>query len=396
MKHDDLIRFVRTFMTHVKSNSLDREALTERLRGELRHLGDYRAALFVEMYWEIHDEWERRLRADNLVDFEDMLVLAADHLEAGRFDPGYDLVMVDEFQDASNARARIVRGLLRRPGRFLLAVGDDWQSVNRFAGSDLSVMTNFAEWFGHGPELRLETTFRCPQPICDAATRFVMRNPRQLTKEVRSTQVDIAPSVRIVRASPQGSAESLAKYLEELSALAIAGQITPGVDGRISVKVLGRYRFDDALMPKGKLPALDVQFLTVHRSKGLEADYIVVPRMVTGKYGFPSGIVDDPLLDLVMAAPDRFPHAEERRLFYVALTRARRGVLLITEQGYESPFVTELVNDGVAVVEGQPTLVQCFKCLKGTMVPRESKFGPFLGCSSYPACNHTQSYKAAG
>ena len=391
MKHDDLIRFVRTFMTHVKSNSLNREALTERLQDKLRHLGGYRTALFVEIYWEIHDEWERRLRADNLVDFEDMLVLAAEHLEAGGFDPDYDLVMVDEFQDASNARARIVRGLLRRPGRFLLAVGDDWQSVNRFAGSDLSVMTNFEEWFGPGPELRLEQTFRCPQSICDAATGFVMKNPRQLPKEVRSDQVDVAPSVRIVCASHQGSADALAQHLEELAAQAIAGQIAPGVDGRISVKVLGRYRFDGGLMPKGELPGLDVQFLTVHRSKGLEADYIVVPRIVTGKYGFPSGIVDDPLLELVMAAPDLFPHAEERRLFYVALTRARRGVLLITEQGYESPFVKELVNDGVAIVEGQPALIQCPRCLKGSMLPRQGKFGPFLGCSSYPACNHTQS-----
>ena len=256
-------------------------------------------------------------------------------------------------------------------------------------------MTNFEEWFGPGPELRLEQTFRCPQSICDAATGFVMKNPRQLPKEVRSVHEGAGPPVRIVRASPQGTADALAHHLEELSALATAGQITPGADGRISVKVLGRYRFDGGLMPKRKLPGLDVQFLTVHRSKGLEADYIVVPRMVTGKYGFPSGIVDDPLLDLVMAAAERFPHAEERRLFYVALTRARRGVLLITEQGCESPFVKELVNDGVAVVEGKPTLIQCPKCLNGTIVPKQGKFGPFLGCTGYPMCNYTQSWPPA-
>lgn len=111
------------------------------------------------------------------MDFEDMLVAAADHLEAGRADLGYELVMVDEFQDASRARARLVRGLLACPHRYLLAVGDDWQSINRFAGADLSVMTEFTTWFGPGPQLALTTTFRCPQAICDVASAFVAKNP---------------------------------------------------------------------------------------------------------------------------------------------------------------------------------------------------------------------------
>ena len=79
-----------------------------------------------------------------------MLVQAADHLEAGRANCPYDLILVDELQDASQARARLVRGLVRGPGHFLLAVGDDWQSINRFAGADLSVMTSFEQWFGRG------------------------------------------------------------------------------------------------------------------------------------------------------------------------------------------------------------------------------------------------------
>ncbi|MFY9929243.1 MAG: UvrD-helicase domain-containing protein, partial [Streptosporangiaceae bacterium] len=137
MQHEDLARLVRTFMTHVKSNSWTAEGLERRLAADLGRLDGFRTRLFLEVYWQIHGEWERRLAADRSVDFEDMLVQAAGHLEAGNVDAGYDLIMVDEFQDASRARARLVRGLVQTPGRFLMAVGDDWQSINRFAGADL-------------------------------------------------------------------------------------------------------------------------------------------------------------------------------------------------------------------------------------------------------------------
>ena len=153
MKHEDLARLVRTFMAHVKSNSSTAEDLERRLASHLAHLNGYRTRLFLEVYWQIHAEWERRLAADRSADFEDMLVQAAGHLEAGNVDCPYDLIMVDEFQDASQARARLVRGLVKTPGRFLLAVGDDWQSINRFAGADLSVMTDFEAWFGRGQQI---------------------------------------------------------------------------------------------------------------------------------------------------------------------------------------------------------------------------------------------------
>jgi len=189
MKHEDLSRLVRTFMAHVKSNSWTKETLHRRLDTDLVHLAGYRSRLFLDLYWEIHAGWQRRLAADRTVDFEDMLVQAADALEAGRVDCGYDLVLVDEFQDASRARARLVRGLVSRPGRYLLVVGDDWQSINRFAGADMSVMTGFERWFGRGQRLALTTTFRCTQRICDVARTFVSRNPAQFDKPMRSSQL---------------------------------------------------------------------------------------------------------------------------------------------------------------------------------------------------------------
>jgi len=390
MKHGDLARLVRTFMTHVKSNSWTAEDLERRLAADLARLNGFRTRLFLQVYWPIHAEWERRLAADRSVDFEDMLVQAAGHLEAGTSDAGYDLIMVDEFQDASRARARLVRSLVKTPGRFLMAVGDDWQSINRFAGADLSVMTDFEALFGRGHQLALTTTFRCTQTICDVARTFVSKNPNQFSKPMRSAHQDPGPPVTVIQADDPAGA--LASYLDDLSTAVSGGSVPNGRDGTVSVDVLGRYGSERDVLPRHLPVNLHVRFRTVHGSKGLEADYIVIPGMTTGTYGFPSTIADDPVLDLAMPAPETFPHAEERRLFYVALTRARRAVLLITHPRRMSPFVIELLKDPHVTVTGNsdaPVQI-CPGCGQGTLVERNGKFGPFLGCSTFPACKHTR------
>ena len=385
MKHEDLARLVRTFMAHVKSNSWTREDLEVRLMTDLPHLAGYRTRLFLDVYWKIHDEWEKRLAAERSVDFEDMLVRAANHLESADVDGEYDLIMVDEFQDASQARARLVRGLVRTPGRFLLAVGDDWQSINRFAGADLSVMTAFESWFGRGPQLALTKTFRCPQTICDVASTFVSKNPNQFTKTMTSVQAEAGPPITVIRSDD--TAGAVAAYLTQLSIKVDKGLVSSS-RGLVTVDVLGRYGFERQVVPASTPKNLRVMFRTVHGAKGLEADYIVIPGMTTGTYGFPSTIADDPVLDLAMPSPESYEHAEERRLLYVALTRARREVLLITPTHQMSPFVVELLtHPGVTSVgaNGKPVRV-CTRCGKGALVDRTGPYGPFVGCSTFPAC----------
>ena len=389
LEHADLCRLIRTFMSHVKSGSHTRESLDERLAGDRGRLATYRTSLFLDLYWQIHAEWQSRLAAAQAVDFEDMLVSAAAHLEAGDISAHFDLIMVDEFQDASQARARLVRALLRDPGKYLLAVGDDWQSINRFAGADISVLTDFHRLFGGGDTLRLETTFRCPQSLCDVASLFVQKNPRQIRKSVRSAHAGLGAAVTIIRAEAPGAIQgALASHLQDIASN--AGR-EPG--RKISVDVLGRYGFDRDVMPRRAPSGLEVTFRTAHAAKGLEADYIVIPRMLSGVYGFPSEIVDDPLLDLVMAEADSYPHAEERRLFYVAMTRARRGLTLITAKGNESPFVLELLKDGLVTsrdVGGLPDSVRiCPTCGEGSLVRRNGPYGEFFGCSRFPRCRAT-------
>lgn len=319
----DLVRLVRTFMTHVKSNSLTPADLTQRLTAG--RLGNRpRAELFLTLYWRIHSAWQDRLAAGGYVDFEDMLVQAADHLEQGRHTSPYELVLVDEFQDASQARARLTRTLVDARGRYLLAVGDDWQSINRFAGADLMVQRRFHDYFGAGPTVYLSTTFRCHQAVTDTATRFIAKNPGQLTKTVTSVRggaPDLAAheGVQVRQVADRDAIPAVAAFLAELDAAVgtanLAGAASAPGRAMVTVDVLGRYRHDADLVPHRSFRNLRVAFRTIHSAKGLEADYVVVPNLTTGTHGFPSQIADEPVLALAMSEADPYPHAEERRLF---------------------------------------------------------------------------------
>ena len=88
----------------------------------------------------------------------------------------FGYILVDEFQDISPARARLLKALLdKSPGSQLFAVGDDWQAIYRFGGSDIAVMREFGERFGTFELIDLETTFRCSDRIAAVATDFMLR-----------------------------------------------------------------------------------------------------------------------------------------------------------------------------------------------------------------------------
>ncbi len=386
LKHEDLARLVRTFMCHVKSNSWSDEDLERRLRGEVTGLDGFRTRLFLSCYWPIHKEWHDRLRAEDSVDFEDMLVYAADLLERGAVSLPYQLVLVDEFQDSSQARAQFVKGLLKQPGRYLLAGGDDWQSINRFAGADVSVMSQFSKWFGHGPQLALTITYRCSQEICDVARRFVSKNPVQFDKSMRSVATSPGRPVTVV--STDDESRAVVQILNRLSAEALVSAVSVDYSEVTTVSVLGRYRFQQEVLPKQKWEGLDVTFRTVHGSKGLESDFVVIVGMSADTFGFPSNVTDDPVLELAMPTPDTYLHAEERRLFYVALTRARQGVFILASLAKPSPFVVELLSDPKVTVElpGGGSVIVCPSCRKGTLAEVHGPYDPFMGCSVFPAC----------
>jgi DNA helicase-4 len=251
-------------------------------------------------------------------------------------------------------------------------------------------MTEFESKFGKAVTLKLETTFRCPQTLCDISSKFVQKNPKQLQKQVRSPRSDIETPIRIVSVTD----DTWIRAAIEARVTELAQQQT--WTGRpLKVYVLGRYRRDEVYKPRTyDTTRLKVEFITVHSSKGLEADHVILPRITSETLGFPSRVVDDPVLQLAMPGGDGFEFAEERRLFYVALTRARQTVTLVTVARKESAFVFELVKDfGLKVYDANGTESSsevCPECRTGFLVSRTGRYGPFFGCTNYPRCNHTR------
>ena len=384
---DPFIRLLATFLQHFKGSRLSLGAVAQRARS----LDDEgRAAAFVTVFGPIFERYQETLARAGEIDFHDMINRATEHVEAGRYRSPFRYILVDEFQDISPARAWLLKALLdSSPGAQLFAVGDDWQAIYRFGGSDIAVMREFGERFGEFERIDLETTFRCSNRIAAVATDFVLRNPAQIRKTVRATRRVDGPAVHVGLPGDEG----LSLLKEALDRIA---EDAARCDGTSDVLLLGRYRHLQPLNLRNlakQYPGLRFSYMTVHRSKGLEADYAVVLGLCAGKHGFPVEIADDPLLDLVMTAPEAHPNAEERRLLYVALTRARRQAFLLAEGGPPSAFVTELIDGEYDItVFGRPPEgdVPCPQCKEGRVERRENvRDGSiFYGCSNWPYCEH--------
>lgn len=391
----DMSTLLRTFIKHAKSNELDPATLVSQASAMPQ---PYRAKLFAAIASKVMAAYENKLQEIGDVDFEDLIVDAARHAASDEFKHLYKLILVDEFQDISRARAKLLLSLLNKePDCKLFAVGDDWQSIYRFAGSDIAIFTGFQSIFGYTATNYLSQTFRSNQGIADVAASFVQRNPSQMKKTVRATDMT-TDNVVVIRqyARLQEMEGLIEEVLTELAEVNCSKK-------QVTVFILGRYRHQSpdklTYWQKQFTTNLNIEFKTIHSSKGLQADYVILIGLHSGKSAFPSEIADDPLLQMVMPTPETFQHSEERRLLYVALTRAKHAVYLLGGEHTPSCFLTELQGGVLSkpTTHGSSSLDKaakgselCPRCKVGHLRKRQGKYGTFLGCSNYPACSHTQ------
>lgn len=393
--------FIRTFITLCKSGGLSPATLTAKADSQRDR---YRALAFLDVAVPVFQAYEAKLATLRCIDFEDMIRTATKYVEERKFVHPYQLILVDEFQDIAHGRAKLVLAMLdQNPDCRLFAVGDDWQSIYRFTGSDIGIMTKFANHFGVTATNYLTWTFRSNQGITDVAATFVQANPAQLKKTVRAVDKTKDATIQILEYGKDEDSEGvLAAEINTLADIARAEQRI------LRVFLLGRYNHLKpgtlASWKKRHSGALDIQFLSLHRSKGLEADFVFLLGVNSGPYSFPSEIVDDPLLDLVLPVPEAFEYSEERRLFYVGLTRAKRRTYVLTKKSRISRFIQELLKPqhrGTVIyrsgkVEGDhPDVEACPTCGTGVLRVITGQYGPFMACSNYPACSEKKKVSTA-
>ncbi|MFS3860441.1 DNA helicase IV [Proteus mirabilis] len=280
--------------------------------------------------------WKTALKEENAIDFSGLLHQAINLIEKGRFVSPWKHILVDEFQDISPLRAALLNALKQQNTQTsLFAVGDDWQAIYRFSGAELLLTTAFHQSFGDGAECALDTTYRFNSTIGDVANTFIQQNPNQLAKPLNSLTKGNKKAVVLL---PDDQLESL---LNKMSGY---------VSDDETILLLARYHYlQPDLLKKAKTrwPKLKLQFMTFHASKGQQADYVIILGLQSGKDGFPAPARESMIETALLPPVEDYPDAEERRLMYVALTRAKKQVWLLFNKQQPSCFVSELKSQGV-------------------------------------------------
>lgn len=384
------------------------------LRQTTRPIDKARTEIFLQLFEPILVGYEQKMQQDAEMDFSDMIASATRALEKGSFHHQYDYVLVDEFQDLSGGRGKLLRALLAsRPNMRLFAVGDDWQSIYRFNGSDLRFFTRFDQQFSPAKMLPLDKSYRFNNRIHELSARFVTRNPEQLKKTITTAAQVEHPAVQLLDIQEMMS-KTEAKDKTARKAEAYAMQINRALKRchtreqrldrkqRAVVMLIGRYRQKnmqvlqalDIKTLERTYPTLSIQYQTAHASKGLEADYVIILGLEKGS--FPSAKENDELIDLLLPEREAYLFAEERRLLYVAITRARHYVFLVFDGPQASVFAKEMADMGQYFITKNDALSlgkwHCPDCETGWLESKTNRYDKtFYTCSLAPACDHLAS-----
>ena len=313
---------------------------------------------FVEAYRQMEEEKKE-------IDFTDAIIWATELCNNGHR-PDYDYILVDEFQDISLDRYRFLQALRRgKPLTKLFCVGDDWQSIYRFAGSDMALFKHFEDYFGYTKKCLMETTYRFGEPAIEKSSKFILANPEQAFKNVHSFKTDSETLLDFLSTQDRADAIATVKYLVD--------QIPADKE----ILLLGRYGFDVNIFKNTDLGlhttkdrvyvtygSRQMNFLTVHQSKGLECDYIILLNCNGGTLGFPADIADSPVLKYVLSEPDAFAYSEERRVFYVGITRAKKHTWVLYDINNPSPFVKEFIETAPLSLPAGDGILDSERCPK--------------------------------
>ena len=391
---------------------------------------------FIEIFSFFYNEYEKLLQESGgsdekinttYIDFDDQIVKAKKILRNDKVEI-FNHILADEFQDISHQRAEIIQLLQKYSSAKLFFVGDDWQSINGFAGSNPQIMTTqFKKYFGENRIIKLRYTYRFNDKVCKITKKFIEENETQIPKDLisyKGAQIQNAENVKwnkeipihfifnpskedlevgdwlyhdyygkglikiknensyIIKFEKHSKSKIIEFYDDKIN-------ISRGYEKNVTLDVINnlvkiqnlnkeiifltRLNIDtyregnlrkELIFPiqkkflltqstdkfgntvlKGKM-FKKITFMTVHKSKGLEADFVFLLKAYSSMQGFPFKRKEDLVLlpfrkcgklslDLSLE--------EERRLFYVALTRAKDKTFIYTDK--ENSFIINIISN---------------------------------------------------
>jgi DNA helicase-4 len=401
---NEITKLIESFINLSKSRKLHQSELLKIFTDKSKNSNIFmleRQELFLKIVMPILKKYDDLLLEINQIDFNDMINKATELIKINKTHFNYKYIIIDEYQDISFSRYRLIKEIRDLCSAKLICVGDDWQSIYRFAGSDISLFNNFEKYVGKFEQLLIERTYRNSQSLIDVSSKFIQKNIKQIRKNPKSTKQILEDPMKFVYYKPEELEQIFISEIERLV----------NTYGEKSILVLGRHSFDIndliKMTPNSRVKYIeykdkleisgfehvDIKFLTVHKSKGTEADNVIVLNLSNNLLGFPNEMTDDPIISKLLNDDEDYRFAEERRLFYVALTRTKNEAVLLVPRDV-SLFIKELLTDNnylLSRVEGWLNTTNCPYCKTGKLIVRinSESNNQFLGCSHYPSCNQT-------
>lgn len=298
---------------------------------------DNKYNIFIDFLKNLFDYYNNYLKVNNYLDFEDIINDSTNSLDRKKLN--YKYIIVDEYQDISMQRFKLLKKVSDISNAKVIVVGDDFQAIYSFSGSDINLFTSFENMFGYCSELKITKTYRNSQQLIDVAGSFIMKNNKQIKKKLISSK------------SLNNCFEFIGYNNDEIKRLNhCLNDIINQFGSDQKILILGRYSFDinkylgkwfkfqDGKLISIKYSFLNITYLTVHSSKGLGFDQVIIINCNNGVYGFPSKIINNHFIN------NRDEIDEERRLFYVALTRTKNKVYILYDKKRPSEFILEIKN----------------------------------------------------
>ena len=316
---DEVKKTVVSFINQMKGLNYDINYLLNIISNNLINVDD---KIILILIFKVYLVYEEELKSENKIDFNDMINLAIKKIDCINFFP-YKYLIIDEYQDISECKYFLIKKLIDKFNLKLMAVGDDYQSIYSFTGCNLSLFVNFKKYFNNSKIIKLKNTYRNPNEITEVSKRMVMKNTNQINKRLKSSKF-INQSIIIIYSNNEK--EDVIKTIEDIDNIMILGRNNKDIEP-----------YKDIINLKK-----NIKLLTVHKSKGLEEENIIILNVIDDVLGFPNKIKSYQVLSYLR----NYNYLEEeRRLFYVALTRAKNRVFIFTKKGKESIFVKELLKN---------------------------------------------------